>query len=67
MAVYFHHDFYEVYTSDPAAESGRMEAIVEELSTVVELIECEPASEDDLLAAHSNGHLNWVHSQGLFD
>jgi acetoin utilization deacetylase AcuC-like enzyme len=56
-----------VYTSDPAAESGRMEAIVEELSTVVELIECVPATEDDLLAAHSNGHVNWVHSQGLFD
>lgn len=67
MAVYFHHDFYDVYTSDPAAESGRMEAIVEELSTVVELIECEPATEDDLLAAHSTGHVNWVHSQGLFD
>jgi len=67
MTVYFHHDFYEEYTSDPAAESGRMEAIVEELSTVVELVECEPATEDDLLAAHSSSHLNWVHSQGLFD
>lgn len=67
MTVYFHHDFYEEYTSDPAAESGRMEAIVEELSTVVELVECEPATEDDLLAAHSSGHLNWVHSQGLFE
>ena len=67
MAVYFHYDFYEVYTFDPAAESGRMEAIVEELSSVVELIECEPATEDDLLAAHSNGHVNWVHSQGLYE
>ena len=38
MTVYFHHDFYEEYTLDPAAESGRMEAIVEELSTVVELV-----------------------------
>ncbi len=67
MTVYFHHDFYEEYTSDPAAESGRMEAIVDELSSVVELVECEPATEEDLLAAHSSGHLNWVHSQGLFD
>lgn len=67
MIVYFHHDFYEVYTSDPAAESGRMEAIVEELSTEVELVECEPASEEDLLAAHSREHLNWVHSQGLYN
>lgn len=67
MAVYFHHDFYEEYTSDPAAESGRMEAIVEELSTEVELFECEPASEEDILTAHGRGHLNWVHSQGLYD
>ena len=67
MAVYFHHDFYAVYTSDPAAESGRMEAIVDELSTVVKLVECEPATEQDLRAAHSMEHINWVHSQGLFD
>ena len=67
MTVYFHHDFYEEYTADPAAEHGRMEAIVEELSSVVELVECEPASKDDLLAAHSSSHLNWVESQGLYD
>ena len=67
MKVYFHHDFYEQYTSDPAAESGRMEAIVDELSTEFELFECQPATEEDLLAAHSSGHLNWVHSQGLYD
>ena len=67
MKVYFHHDFYEQYTSDPAAESGRMEAIVDELSTEFELFECQPATEEDLLAAHSSGHLNWVHSQGLYE
>jgi hypothetical protein len=27
MKVFFHEDFYEEYTSDPAAETGRMEAI----------------------------------------
>ncbi len=27
MKVVFHKDFYQVYTSEPAAEAGRMEAI----------------------------------------
>ena len=67
MIVYFNQDFYEEYTSDPAAESGRMEAVVEAISPFVDMVECEPATEDDLLAAHSNAHLNWVHSQGLYD
>mgnify|MGYP001824734502 CR=1 FL=1 len=29
MKVVFHEDFYQVYTGDPAAASGRMEAIVQ--------------------------------------
>jgi acetoin utilization deacetylase AcuC-like enzyme len=29
MKVIFHQDFYRVYTSDPAAAAGRMEAIVD--------------------------------------
>ena len=67
MIVFFHEDFYEEYTSDPAAESGRMEAIVETISPVVDMVKCEPAAEEDLLAAHSKTHLNWVYSQGLFE
>lgn len=31
MKVVFHEEFYRVYTSDPAAEPGRMEAIVAEI------------------------------------
>jgi len=29
MKVIFHESFYEVYTMDPAAESGRMEAVTD--------------------------------------
>ena len=29
MKVVFHDDFYQVYASDPAAEQGRMEAVIE--------------------------------------
>jgi hypothetical protein len=32
MKVVFHEDFYQVYSSDPAAASGRMEAIAENLT-----------------------------------
>ena len=67
MIVYFHPDFYQEYTTDPAAESGRMEAVVEAISETVELATCEPAGEDDLLAAHSAEHLDWVSRRGLYD
>ena len=48
MKVIFHPRFYEVYTSDPAAASGRMESIVKELEKDFEFIEPGPASERDL-------------------
>lgn len=40
MKVYFHPRFYDVYTSDPAAEAGRMEAVVEEVEPYFELVTC---------------------------
>jgi len=53
MKVVFHKDFYQVYTSDPAAEAGRMEAIVE-------VITPEPASEAEIAAAHTDTHVDYV-------
>lgn len=67
MIVYFHPNFYEDYTSDPAAEPGRMEAIVEAITPFVKTISCEPASEDDLLAAHAKAHIEQVRRLGLYD
>ncbi len=66
MKVVFHEDFYEVYTSDPAALAGRMEAIVAELPSWVELIPAEPADVQDLLAVHTDDHVEHVRSQGLY-
>ncbi len=54
--VIFHKDYYKVYTSDPAADSGRMESIVEELHDF-EFIEPKPASDEDILLAHTEQHL----------
>jgi len=64
MKVIFHPEFYRVYTSDPAAEAGRMEAIMEELRDF-DVIQPEPASEDDVLLVHTRNHFEWV--KGLED
>ncbi len=67
MKVYFDSHFYEVYTGDPAAESGRMEAVVEEITPLAEFIECLHASEEELLAAHTKEHIEEVERSGLYD
>jgi len=67
MHVFFHPDFYQVYTSDPAAEAGRMEAVVAAIETAVAFHEPQPASMEEIAAVHSPGHIEWVRRQGLFD
>ena len=66
MIVYFHPDFYQEYTGDPAAESGRLEAVVEAISPFVDLVECDPADDTDIQAAHTANHIDWVQRRGLF-
>ena len=60
MKVVFHDDFYQVYTTDPAAQAGRMEAIVEVIGSDVEFIPPEPASEAQIAAAHTASHVDYV-------
>jgi len=67
MQVFFHPDFYQVYTSDPAAEAGRLEAVVAAIEPVVTFHEPRPASVEEIAAAHSTSHIEWVRGQGLFD
>ncbi len=67
MKVYFDQDFYTEYTTDPAAEKGRMEAIVDEVETFAELVPCLPASEEEILAAHSRDHVDYVWEIGLYE
>ncbi|RLI79688.1 histone deacetylase family protein [Archaeoglobales archaeon] len=61
MKIVFHPRFYEVYTNDPAAESGRMESIVAEL-TDFEFVEAEMAKEEDILLVHTQAHYDYVKS-----
>ena len=67
MKIFFHPDFYEEYTNDPAAEVGRMEAIVKEIEGLSEIIICDSASEEDILSAHTHMHVEQVRRLGLFD
>lgn len=66
MKVFFHDDFYEVYTSDPAAAEGRMEAVIDTIKGKVKLVEPLPVSEQEILLAHTEHHLQSVKKQGLF-
>ena len=67
MKVIFHEDFYKVYTSDPAAAAGRMEAIVEVIESEVELVRAKPTTQENLELAHTRNHIDYVRGSGLYD
>jgi len=67
MKVIFHDDFYQVYTTDPAAAAGRMEAVVAEITSRVEFIEAHPASEVQIALAHEAAQIESVRNMGLYD
>jgi len=60
--VVFHEKYKEVYSTDPASAPGRMEAILNEIAGSYEIITPEPASEEDLLLAHTKEHVDYVKS-----
>lgn len=66
MIVYFDQDFYPAYTDDPAAEEGRMEAVVEAIDIFATFEPCLHASEEELLAAHTREHIDYVSELGLY-
>jgi acetoin utilization deacetylase AcuC-like enzyme len=67
MKVYFHEDFYEVYTSDPAAAAGRMEAIVRAIEPHVVLSAFAPCTEEDLRRVHPQRTIDAIRRDGLYD
>ena len=67
MKVIFHEDFYQVYTRDPAAASGRMEAIVKKLEPHVEFVPAVSALRRQIAAVHSEIHIQQVENQGLYE
>ena len=67
MKVVFHEDFYKVYTGDPAAAAGRIEAIVETIEPHVEFVQAVPAHRQHIAAIHTEMHIQQVENQGLFE
>jgi acetoin utilization deacetylase AcuC-like enzyme len=66
MKVVTHADFQEVYTKEPAAAPGRIEAILKAIDSEVPLVEAEPAGWDDIEAIHTTGHVDSVTRRGLY-
>ena len=67
MKVIFHEDFYQVYTGDPAAASGRMEAVIAAVEVHADILRPEPAPRQYIAAVHSGLHIQEVENRGLFD
>jgi len=67
MKVYFHKDFFEVYSSDPAAAFGRMEAIARAIEPHAGFSSFSPATEDDLLRVHPQGHITAIRQEGVYE
>lgn len=66
MKIFFHEDFYQVYTSDPAAAAGRMEAVVQAVKEGNDFVPPRPASEKEILLAHTRAHVEEVRRDGLY-
>ena len=67
MKVIFHEDFYQVYTSDPAAASGRMEAVIDVIASRVEILKADMALDEDISAVHTKYHIAQVKNMGLYE
>jgi acetoin utilization deacetylase AcuC-like enzyme len=67
MKVVFHNDFYQVYTGDPAAVAGRMEAIVKTITPHVTFVKAELALRKHLAAVHTERYIRQVEDQGLYE
>jgi acetoin utilization deacetylase AcuC-like enzyme len=71
MKIVFHEKYYNSeYAWDPAASTGRLEGIMKVLSQKKEykIITPKPATEEDILKAHTSRHLqNIKHNSLLFE
>ncbi|MHA1819670.1 MAG: histone deacetylase family protein [Promethearchaeota archaeon] len=58
MKIIFHEKFFEEYTTDPAAEAGRLEPtyFLLKKDDFYEFIEPQPATKEDILRAHTHEH-----------
>jgi len=67
MKVVYSEEYKQVYSSDPASNPGRIEAIEFALAGKVDYIEPQPASEKDIAAVHTDKHIAEVRREGVYD
>jgi acetoin utilization deacetylase AcuC-like enzyme len=67
MKVVFHEDFFRSYTMDPAAATGRIEAVVKVIRDKVTFVQAIPAVDEDIAAVHTKSHIAEVTREGLYD
>lgn len=65
MKVIYHPRYEEVYASDPAAQAGRMESIIKEVSPYFEIVTPEPATVGDIGLVHSEEHIIYIQRMPL--
>ncbi len=67
MKVVTHESFTDVYTGEPAASPGRIEAVLDAIRKEVTFEEACPAAEEDIRAIHGEAHIRTVTYQGLYN
>jgi acetoin utilization deacetylase AcuC-like enzyme len=67
MKVVYSEEYKQVYSSDPASDPGRIEAIEFALADKVDYVEPQPASEEDIAAVHTEKHIAEVRREGVYD
>ena len=65
MKVVYHERYRAIYSSDPAAEPGRMETICNVLQGNFEFVKPNPAKEEDLMLVHGKSHVEYVKANTL--
>lgn len=67
MKIITHDAFHQVYTGDPAASLGRIQVIVDVVRKENTFEDAVPANRKDIAAVHSEGHINEVVREGIYE
>ena len=67
MKVIYHEDYNQVYSNDPAAEAGRIQAVEMALRGKVKFVTPVAASKEDILKVHTPDHIKSVEHEGVYD
>ncbi|OPL12798.1 MAG: acetylpolyamine aminohydrolase [delta proteobacterium MLS_D] len=67
MKIYYHSDFNGSYSTDPAADPGRMASITSVLKDRFVFIDAVPAAREDITACHTEHHIEQVRRVGVYD